>query len=128
MRKRQKRKLLRKETKMATTSFQDSQALLGDLLLNTASSRSRKGSNNPVRTTDTTITVTEYNALRSTVIKRLEFRYQILNLILIVAGTFLTIGLQKDNPSSILLVYPILALFLTAIWTHNGIIIAQIEI
>ena len=70
---------------------------------------------------DTTGMVTEYQALRSEILKRIEFRYQLINLILIVAGTFLTVGLQPNISASMLLVYPILALFLVAGWVHNGV-------
>lgn len=70
---------------------------------------------------DTTTTLTEYKALRDEIVKRIEFRYQIINLILIVAGTFLTVGVQASIPASVLLVYPILALFLISGWAHNGV-------
>lgn len=70
---------------------------------------------------DTTTILTEYKALRDEIVKRVEFRYQIINLILIVAGTFLTVGVQSNIPASVLLVYPILALFLLASWAHNGV-------
>ena len=68
-----------------------------------------------------TLVAAEYNALRNEIVKRLEFRYQIINLALIVAGTFLTVGVQASMPASVLLVYPLLALFLIAAWAHNGI-------
>jgi hypothetical protein len=68
----------------------------------------------------------EYNTLRSEILQRIGFRFQLINLILIVAGTFLTAGVQPDIPASVLLVYPLLSLFLTASWVHNGIVLAQI--
>ena len=74
-----------------------------------------------VKTEDITLVATEYKALRDEIVKRLEFRYQIINLTLIVAGTFLTIGVQANMPASVLLVYPLLASFLIAAWAYNGV-------
>ena len=74
-----------------------------------------------VKDGDTTTILTEYKALRDEIMKRIEFRYQIINLILIVSGTFLTVGIQASIPASVLLVYPILALFLICSWAHNGV-------
>jgi hypothetical protein len=68
----------------------------------------------------------EYQTLRDDILKRIEFRYQLINLVLVVAGTFLTVGLQFDNSATILLVYPILALFLAAGWAHNGVVMVKI--
>ena len=68
----------------------------------------------------------EYQTLRDDILKRIEYRYQLLNLVLIVAGTFLTVGLQFDSSATILLVYPILAMFLAAGWAHNGVVIVKI--
>ena len=73
------------------------------------------------KTEDITLVAAEYNALRNEIVKRLEFRYQIINLTLIVAGTFLTVGVQTNMPASVLLVYPLLAFFLIAAWAHNGV-------
>lgn len=74
-----------------------------------------------VKTEDIPLVLAEYKALRDEIMKRLEFRYQIINLILLVAGTFLTIGVQENMPASVLLVYPILAAFLITSWAYNGI-------
>jgi hypothetical protein len=68
----------------------------------------------------------EYQTLRDDILKRIEFRYQLINLLLIIAGTFYTLGLQPNIPSSVLLIYPILALFLTAGWAHNGVVMVKI--
>ena len=69
---------------------------------------------------NTPVILAEYAALRSEMLKRIEFRYQLLNLTIIFAGTFLSIGVQPNMPAYILLVYPILALFLLAGWAHNS--------
>jgi len=61
----------------------------------------------------------EYKALRDEILKRVEFRYQLLNLTLISAGTLLGAGLNA-NSAPVLLVYPIVAAFLAAGWAHNG--------
>ena len=53
----------------------------------------------------------EYKALRDEILKRVEFRYQLLNITLISAGTLLGAGLNA-NSAPVLLVYPILAAFL----------------
>jgi len=63
--------------------------------------------------------IAEYNALRAEIIKRSEFRYQILSLTLIIAGSILTFGLQPASPSQILFVFPILGCFLVGVWAHN---------
>lgn len=75
---------------------------------------SRQSLPTQVKTEDITLVATKYKALRDEIVKRLEFRYQIINLTLVVAGTFLTIGVQANMPASVLLVYPLLASFLIA--------------
>ncbi len=62
----------------------------------------------------------EYKALRDEILKRIEFRYQLLNITLISAGTLLAAGVHADVSAAVLLVYPILAAFLAAGWVHNG--------
>lgn len=81
---------------------------------------SQQSSPREVKPEDITSAITEYNALRDEILKRLEFRYQTINLTLIVAGTFLTVGVQANTPPSVLLVYPLLASFLVAAWAYNG--------
>jgi len=75
----------------------------------------------------TSVILAEYASLRAEMLKRVEFRYQLINLTIIIAGTFLTIGLQPNVPAFVLLVYPILALFLVAGWAHNGQTIVSIS-
>ncbi len=62
----------------------------------------------------------EYRALRDELLNRLNFRYQLLNLTLIIAGTLLAAGVHADVSAAVLLVYPLLAAFLAAGWVHNG--------
>jgi hypothetical protein len=65
------------------------------------------------------LVLAEYSALRQEILKRIEARYQLISLTLIIAGTILTFGLQPDSPSAILFVFPILSAFLASIWSHN---------
>jgi hypothetical protein len=62
----------------------------------------------------------EYKALRDEMLSRISFRYQLMNLTLISAGTLLAAGVHADVSAAVLLVYPILAAFLAAGWVHNG--------
>lgn len=71
--------------------------------------------------------IEQYVSLRSEIEKRIEIRQQILALTLLVAGTFLTVGAQPGVSQVVLLFYPILAMFLGAIWTHNDLRIGQIN-
>lgn len=67
----------------------------------------------------------EYNALREEILKRIELQYQVLSLTVVVLGTVLGFGLQAHS-ASIVLLYPILATFLAATWSHNGLDIKEI--
>jgi hypothetical protein len=71
--------------------------------------------------------LTEYQTLRDDILKRIEFRYKLINLLLVVAGVFFSIGLELEHSSSVLLIYPILAFFLMAGWAHNGVIMVKIS-
>jgi hypothetical protein len=62
--------------------------------------------------------IAEYNALREEILKGSEVQYQLIALTLTAFGLILTVGLQAKNVS-ILLVYPILALFLATVWTNT---------
>ncbi|MEW6716235.1 MAG: hypothetical protein AB1345_01840 [Chloroflexota bacterium] len=68
----------------------------------------------------------EYDTLREEILKRIDIRHQIVSLHLIIAGTFLSFGLQKDASPYILLVYPILTMFIAAGWARNDIRIGHI--
>ncbi len=69
---------------------------------------------------DLTMILAEYQALREEILKRVELRYQLLNILMTAAAGFLAFGSQEQIPSTVLLVYPLMALFLTAGWVHNG--------
>src|SRR6266480_5494904 len=71
--------------------------------------------------------VEQYISLRNEIEKRIEIRQQILALTLLVAGTFLTVGVQPGVPEVVLLFYPLIAMFLGAIWEHNDLRIGQIN-
>ena len=61
----------------------------------------------------------EYSALRDEILKRSEFRYQILSLNVVIFGTILTFSLQSNTSAYILFVFPVLAYCLAGIWAHN---------
>ncbi len=71
--------------------------------------------------------VEQYVSLRSEIEKRIEIRQQIFTLTLLVAGTFLTVGVQPNVPEVVLLFYPIIAMFLGAIWEHNDLRVGQLN-
>jgi hypothetical protein len=62
----------------------------------------------------------EYQALRDEIIRRIENRYQIIQVTIIGAGSILTIGLKSDDFIPILFIFPIFVLFLASSWAHNG--------
>jgi hypothetical protein len=71
--------------------------------------------------------IEQYASLRSEIEKRIDIRQQILALTLIIAGTFLTVGVQPNVPAVVLLFYPLIALFLGVIWEHNDLRVGQIN-
>src|SRR5947209_11677955 len=71
--------------------------------------------------------IEQYASLRSEIEKRIDIRQQILALTLLVAGTFLTVGVQPNVPEVVLLFYPLIAMFLGAIWEHNDLRVGQIN-
>lgn len=71
--------------------------------------------------------IEQYTSLRSEIEKRIDIRQQILALTLLVAGTFLTVGVQPAVPEVVLLFYPLIAMFLGAIWEHNDLRVGQIN-
>jgi len=60
----------------------------------------------------------EFVALREELIKRQEMRFQLLTFTLIIAGTILSLGTQKEVSVIVLLIYPILAFFLALTLVH----------
>ena len=71
--------------------------------------------------------IEQYRSLRSEIEKRIDIRQQILALTLLVAGTFLTVGVQPVVPGVVLLFYPVIAMFLGATWEHNDLRVGQIN-
>jgi len=70
---------------------------------------------------DPALLAAQYSSMRAEMIKRLEIRSQLIALTLLVAGTFLSVGVQSNVPESALLVYPLLAMFLAASWKQNDV-------
>jgi hypothetical protein len=82
----------------------------------------QKKSNSPkeiINTASIPLVIAEYNALREEILKIEDAQHQIISLAFIAPGTILAIGFQTRN-ASIMLVYPILALFLSAVWLSNS--------
>jgi hypothetical protein len=77
---------------------------------------------------DTDFALAEYSALRDEILKRIEFQNQTLNLTLIIAGTAVSVAFQLSNGPIILLIYPPIALVLSAGWEQNNLRIRQIGI
>jgi hypothetical protein len=71
--------------------------------------------------------VEQFNSLRDEIGRRIDIRQQIMALNLIIAGTLFTLGVQPGIPETILLFYPLLAMFLAALWAHNDLRIGQIN-
>lgn len=67
----------------------------------------------------------EYTSLREEIIKRIEIQHQLLSLALIAPGTVLAIGFQTTN-ASLLFIYPVLGMFLSAVWLANSVAIYDI--
>lgn len=68
----------------------------------------------------------QYRSLREEIIQRVQARQQMWYVLLLMAGTFLTIGVQPGIAAWTVLLYPILALFFAANWSHNNTRIDQI--
>lgn len=68
----------------------------------------------------------EYRMLRADIQQRISFRFQVFNLLLVALGVVWSVGLDKGN-AHILLIYPILALFLTLNWIHQGMVMIKLS-
>jgi hypothetical protein len=82
----------------------------------------------PKNIDDKDFALAEYSALRDEILKRIELQNQILNLALIIAGTAISVSFQLNNGPIILLIYPPIALVLSAGWEQNNLRIRQIGI
>ncbi len=67
----------------------------------------------------------EFMTLREEVLRRIDARQQTLSVTLTLAGAFL--GLGWGAGSSVLLMYPLIALFLAVSWAQNEVFIKQIN-
>jgi len=77
-------------------------------------------------TDDKDFALAEYSALRDEILKRIELQHQILNLTLVIAGTVVSVAFQLSKGPIILLIYPPIALVLSAGWEQNNLRIRQI--
>jgi hypothetical protein len=62
--------------------------------------------------------------LRGEILKRTEIQHQLISITLVAFGALISVGL-RDSPTA-LLAYPLLALFLSAVWSYNDIRIRQL--
>jgi len=74
----------------------------------------------------TELIVEQYHSLREEIIQRVQARQQMWYVLLLVAGTFLTIGVQPGIAAWTILLYPLIALFFSVNWAHNDTRIDQI--
>jgi hypothetical protein len=74
---------------------------------------------------DKGLLLAEYNALRNETLKRMEIENQLTTFTIIVFGTILGIGFQ-NKIASLILLYPLLALFLSIGHTHSDYHVRQI--
>ncbi len=88
-------------------------------------SQSGNGSN-PLATDDELkFLLAQYTALRDEIQNRSKFQQQLVLGALIGAGAFLPVGIEREAPV-VLLLYPILAMFLAAIWLQHSFQIRRI--
>jgi hypothetical protein len=91
----------------------------GETIMETRNSQVQSSSSkNTLSPEITSIILAEYNTLRDEILRRIDTMNQINALALIAPGTILAYGLQSQN-ATILLLYPILALFLAVAWSIN---------
>src|SRR5204863_9788835 len=74
----------------------------------------------------TEIIVEQYHSLRDEIIQRVQARQQMWYVLLLVASTFFTIGVQPSIAAWTILLYPLISLFFAANWVHNDTRIDQI--
>ncbi len=74
-------------------------------------------SQQPQEQSDTShdLIIAEYTALRDEIVHLTDMQHQLLALAILTFGTLMGAGVQFKN-TSIILIYPILALFISAIW------------
>ncbi len=67
----------------------------------------------------------QYLALRDEIIKRMEIQNQIISLMLIAGGTFISLGIERQS-TTLILATPVLALFLASFWTNHDVRVRHI--
>jgi hypothetical protein len=70
--------------------------------------------------------VAQFEALREEILKDMDAQNQLIGLTLLIAGTFLSLGTQQSVAESTLMVYPLLAVFLAALWSDKQVGIVRI--
>ncbi len=69
----------------------------------------------------------EYKMLRNDIQQRIRFRFQIFSLLFIAMSVLFPLGLKGEATSPTpLLIYPIIAMFLTLSWVHQGVIMIKL--
>jgi hypothetical protein len=66
---------------------------------------------------------TEYTALRSEILKRIELRHQLISITLTIAGAFFAVGVST---ALVTLIYPPLATFLALSWVQNDLRVGMV--
>ena len=66
---------------------------------------------------------TEYVALRSEILKRIELRHQLISITLTIAGAFFAVGVSI---ALVTLIYPPLATFLALSWAQNDLRVGMV--
>jgi hypothetical protein len=74
---------------------------------------------------DHALQIAEYNALRGEIVKRMDVESQFITFTVIVFGTLVSVGVQ-NKIASLLLLYPLLALFFAIGWSHSDYRVRQI--
>jgi hypothetical protein len=74
----------------------------------------------------TELIVEQYRSLREEIIQRVQARQQMWYVLLFIAGTFFTIGVQPGVAAWTILIYPLLTLFFSTNLAHNDTRIDQI--
>ena len=74
---------------------------------------------------NTKLLVVQYNTLREEILKRMEIENQLVTFTIIVFGTILGIGYQ-NKITSLILIYPMIALFVIILHIHSEYHVNQI--
>lgn len=82
---------------------------------------------NPLSDSDMSFLLAQYTSLREEVLKRIELQHQLILGAVVAVGTILTIGIQAGGSPgsglpqgpSVLLIYPLVALFFALAWSQN---------